>query len=678
MYFEVNELIDNGLEIDEYRKKSTNGTIVNNFKNNYRKYISTSIVNKLVKFLKTNQSTVFSTVWGHGGVGKTAAIQRVCEVLLNEKYKTFDYIIFVSAKDRKYNYYKGIIEHIDGGVDSYSSAIRYINNIAFCNNNSDPTSIIEFKGRMLIIIDDYETFGQDEKDKILDFIKSLNITHHKVVITTRSANYITGEEIEVEELSPKESLEFFDNVLENELSIDKNIYKKGINTDDLELEIHKQTNGRPLFIFQCAIVYGESGSISDMLKSNIKDTENAVEFLYGRILDYLSPDAKMIFGTMGALTSSEDMSNLTSKLKYILNMEKDDHRFQKAIDELIKLKVISIFDDKYFKVYSSEILNIMQESFTDNTGSITSRLQIVGNDRTLDSNLSLLDDADNSRILRKPTEVILKYRHIISRVVTPEDIKIKAIINLAQYLIEDNGNFEEGLALLKEFKHTYHNSCIFVKAYAIYMWRGDDTDKENAITLIQNLLSHNNFEDLDMTLDFLCTLMRYETTLLINTREELKDSYRLSDITEEEYKKSFDEQKKDFYRLYNYPGLELFNCIKNDTLKDYKHEFKIKLLNGLSYFIEICIRRYMYDDIDTIFTYIFNNLKYNYHDIFKIKLERINKIRRNNIKFYHEYIETGSIGDRISLLKTSSAGDNTQALLGEKLKEALSKAKVVH
>lgn len=77
----------------------------------------------------------------------------------------------------------------------------------------------------------------------------------------------------------------------------------------------------------------------------------------------------------------------------------------------------------------------MKQSFQDD-GSITSRLQLVGRDKNLDNNLSLLDDADNSRLTKKSSEVTQKYRSIISRAATPEDIKIKAIINLAQYLIE--------------------------------------------------------------------------------------------------------------------------------------------------------------------------------------------------------------------------------------------------
>lgn len=672
-YFTIDELISAGLEIDEARVKAPNGIIINSFENNYKKYINTSIVKKLVRFLKENTSTVFSTVWGHGGVGKTASIQRVCEVLLSEENKAFDYIIFVSAKDRKFNYHKGVIEKITGGVDSYDSAIRYINNIAFSKDNSDPSEIVNFQGKMLIILDDYETFNSAEKEKLLEFIKSLNILHHKVVITTRSASNITGEEIEVEELSPEESLSFFDSVLENELSIDTSLYKNGKNIKALTNSIHSLTSGRPLFIFQSALIYGESGSISAMLESNVNNGKNAIEFLYGRIIEYLSANARRIFGAMGLLTSDGDLSNLLTKLQYILNMEKDEHSFEKAIKELAKLKIITVIDTKYFKVYSSEIVSLMKQSFQDD-GSITSRLQVVGRDKYLDNDLSLLDDADNSRITRKPSEVKQKYRAIISRNATPTEIKIQAVINLAQYLVEDNGSYDEGITILEDHQHLYNTAPQFVKTYSTYLWRGDVTEKTKAIDLVKNLLRIDNFSEDNEKLDFLCVLMRYETTLLIDAREELKDNFRLKEITKPEYDRAFADQRQAFYRIYNYPGLDIFECIKTSKLESLEHDIKVKVLNGLSYFIEICLRRRKFDDIDQTLTYVFNQLKYNYHDIFKRKVDRINRARGTSKKDYDNYIIQGSIGDRFEAARKGTEKNEKIGSFGELLSAAINES----
>lgn len=668
--FSADELICDGFESDDAKLKAANGTIINIFENNYKKYIDTTIVRKIVKFLKENRSTVFATLWGHGGVGKTASIQRVCEVLLSEEKKHFDYVIFASAKDRKFNYYKGVIETLSDGVDSYESAIRYVNGIAFGSNSVDSTEIVNFQGKMLIILDDYETFRKEEKEKILDFIKSLNTLNHKVIITTRSASNITGEEIEVEELTPEESLEFFDSVLENELAIDPALYKQGRSRINLAESIHSLTNGRPLFIFQSAIIYGKSGSISSMLDSNVKTSAAAIDFLYGRIIEYLSSDSRRMFGAMGLLTSDADLSNLLTKLQYILNMEKDEYLFEQSIEELVKLKIITIVDKKYFKVYSSEIVSLMRIAFVDD-GSITSRLQVVGRDKSLDNNLSLLDDADNSRLTRKPSEVKQKYRYLISREATPTDIKTQAIINLTQYLIEDNGSYEEGVSLLEEYQHIYGSTPIFAKTFATYLWRGDDDQKSKAINIINNALRVAQFDSPSESLDFLCILMRYEAIFLIEAREQLKDKFRLKEISSDKYHSIFSEQRQEFYRIYNFPGMEIFNCIKADTLKDFDHEMKVRVLNGLSHFIEVCIRRQKFEDVDEILTYVFNHLKYNYHDTLKSKVERINKSRGGGRKHYDDYIVRGSAGDRFEVAKKASLQSSKIGTLGEILNAAL-------
>lgn len=650
-YFDVPEITSASIEDYDSRRRSANGTIVNNYVNNYKKYIDTSIVKKLLAFLKNNKSTVFATLWGHGGVGKTAAIQRVCETLLQGQHKHFDYIVFASAKDRYYNYYTGEIEQIDSSADSLDAIIRFINKTIFNQESANDEEIINFQGHSLIVLDDYETFSTEEKIKIIEFIKKLNISHHKVVITTRSASHITGEEIQVEELTSKETLEFFDSVIENELNIDPSQYRRLLDLADFEKKLHELTSGRPLFIFQAAMVYGESGSISESIKINLGTQETAMQFLYGRIFNYLSTDAKKVFSAIGLLITEADLTNVLSKLRYILNMESDTLRFELAIEELTKLKIIKITDSKFFKVYSSEIASMMHQSFKDegDAGGIKHRLLLIGSDKKLDTDLSLLDDADNSRVSRRLTDVINKYRHIISRQATPENIKIKAIINLAKYLIDDEGDFEQGIATLEEFHHRYSSNPHFVKIYAAYMWRGDEAEKYKAIDAVRTVINSRILDDNSSEkYIFLSTLMSYETSLLTQQREDIKSALNLDEISKENYKKIFSEQRDSFFRIYKHPGELILKTVRDDTLKDFDNETKLSCLSGLSSLLEVCLRRQMYEEIDEILKYTFNNLKYNYHDGLKRKLERINRVRSSDLKHYDDYITPGSIGDRFN------------------------------
>jgi len=647
--FDVSEIIESSIDSAQDRRRSSNGTIINNYENNYKKYIDTDIVRKLLKFLKRNESTVFATLWGHGGVGKTAAIQRVCETLIFEEGRHFDYIVFASAKDRYFNFYRGEIEQLDGSADSLEAIARLVNKTVSDEDSTDLERIINFKGKVLIVIDDYETFPQEEKIKIVEFIKNLKINHHKVVITTRSANLITGEEIEVEELSPKESIAFFDSVLSCELGLKPETYTSKICTEEFEENLHEFTSGRPLFIFQAAVMFGETGSIKDAINVNYSNQPTAIDFLYGRILNYLSIESKKIFWAMGLLVSHSDLSNLVSKLKYILNMEGDEQRFDQAMEELIKLKIVKITDSKIFKIYSPEILNIMKASFIDegDAGGIKHRLTLVGMDKKLDTDMSLLDDANNSRYSRKPAEVINKYRHIISRPATPEEIRVIAVTQLVKYLIDDEGNFEQGIGVLESHYHTYSSNPLFIKSYSAYMWRGDRSHKNTSILALRHILNSPEVESISDKLFFLSSLMRNETSLLIEDREDLKTARDLGEVEEEEYFLQFGEQRDSFFRIYKHPGEELLNTIRRGELENFDNETKLNCISGLSSLIEVCIRRQMFEEIDEILSYVFNQLKYNYHDNLKQKLSRINRIRDSGHKDYDDYIIPGSIGDRL-------------------------------
>ena len=179
-YFqEYQELCKLYVENDGHRKKGINGTIINVFDNNYKKYIDVGIKAKITEFIIKNKSSVASTVWGHGGVGKTASVQRVCEELTNSSTKYFDYIVFLSAKDRFYDYFTGTVKIIEDEqkTGSFDKLIRNINFILRKEDIYDTDYIYEFEGKLLLIIDDYETFSSDDKEEIENFIKKLNIKY---------------------------------------------------------------------------------------------------------------------------------------------------------------------------------------------------------------------------------------------------------------------------------------------------------------------------------------------------------------------------------------------------------------------------------------------------------------------------------------------------------------------
>lgn len=200
---------------DGNKIKTGNGTIINVFERNYTTFIGEGIKKSIISFLTKNKSYVCATIWGHGGVGKTATIQSVCDDLANNESKAFDYILFLSAKDRNYNTLTGNIDQISDSISTFKQLISKVNLLIFEEQSSDPQKIVEYDGKLLLIIDDYETFVKDDRDRIESFLQDLNITHHKVIITTRATSINIGLQFPTSELAEKDAVLFLLQLVDN-------------------------------------------------------------------------------------------------------------------------------------------------------------------------------------------------------------------------------------------------------------------------------------------------------------------------------------------------------------------------------------------------------------------------------------------------------------------------------
>lgn len=89
---------------------------------------------------------------------------------------------------------------------------------------------------------------------------------------------------------------------------------------------------------QFAHNYAQSG-IDTAIGKDIMNSKEAIEFLFGRIYDYLNPESQKIFSGMGVLADSEVMTNLLDKVMYILNM-KNNSKFCENVDEIEKSRLI--------------------------------------------------------------------------------------------------------------------------------------------------------------------------------------------------------------------------------------------------------------------------------------------------------------------------------------------------
>lgn len=519
----------------------------------------------------------------------------------------------------------------------------------------DLERIIKFDGKLLLVIDDFETFSREEKNKIVDFIKELNINYHKVILTTRSATLITGEEIETNELSEEQTITFLVEAIKNEMpNFNVKSEIKAFNKNSKT--IHQITSGRPLFILQFSILLAQKGTLSETLNVDINTTEQAKNFLYDRIYDYLSIGAKNMFLAISLLVDKADLTGLIANLKFVLNKEDAEEDFENCINELIKLKIITKEDDDFYKVYSPDILSIMNKYYS-NKGSefdpqITNRFNLIDNEGALNTDYALLNVADSSRLVLSEPEVEQKYRYILNRHKTSLKVKLSALINLANYLHNQKNKLEKTLKLFNDYEHMFNKFPEYIILRSRYNWaNGTNEFHYKSVQIIKDYLSGRPTIKEELYLELLGTLMTYSAHILVNEREQLKEKKRFHEVSLDEYKVLINEQNDRFNELFKYPGKRLYDIVKKSDLSKLSPNCRNYVLDGLVHFSEICIRINKREIVREIIQKVFMELPENYHMPFKLKLQKI------------DYIETGT-----SLYSTNAQKESELAF---KLKQAL-------
>ena len=593
--FAVDIFLDDGT-----KKKSSNGTILNIYDNNYSQYIDINIGLKrqIRKFLLHNESFVCAKVWGHGGVGKTAMVQKICEELSQEETRRFDYIVFASAKNRVFRPYEGDVIPVEAPIDSYHNLIRCINETIGSSEMDNEDEIEYLEGRrLLLVIDDYETFKHEDQIRISDFINNkLSVNRHKVILTTRTNTFIQGQEFPTDELSKEETIQCLIEVMEKKYSYSTSKTKIDLSDETLQQRVFEVTSGRPLFIFQFAHIWARSGNLSHSVGERLQDKTAAMEFLYGRIFSYLSSEGRILFQAISVLVKRSDLSNLKSKLRYIVNMEADEAQFNQGMEELSGLRIIEIFsdDDDFFRVYSVEILNIMSSKYEKAEegwrNTIEKRLDQVKSDKKFDLEQGLLMHANEQKeSLSEEKKVVDSYREILDRSQSPKTIRLQAILNLADYLYTTLGKKEAAIETFRKYYNDFNDNPSVVRKLATYYW--ETGYREEAITELRRLLNKEDInwaqmKNIRLELRGICLF--YASSVAVDSLDELT----LQDQEKKTKENSIEKIRQDFDQIIEKVGKPLFQSVsENDMgLECLSPEIKHHIFTGLYHFSAACIR----------------------------------------------------------------------------------------
>lgn len=463
----------------------SHGTVMNSFEKNFTTYFLGGVEQEVIQFLN-NKSAVTATLWGHGGVGKTACVQYVCDYYFNRE--TFSHIVFITAKDRIFNPISGRIDDVASTferVQTYDEIIRLTHQILFsvspqydCDISEYEQNIVNFEnGKVLLIIDDYETFNDNEKKKISDFLPRLDVNHHKVLITTRNKKFVMGSSIPTNEFTESETEKFLLNIVAEQYPSRVGDIEKLISDKNVMGKIQESTSGRPIFIYQFMFLFVQ-GRHKDTFVTDLCSTDSAKEFLYGRIYDYLSEDTKIIFAVLPMLSNKELQFPLSSLMESLKDFMPKKETIEEGLDELKNLRVIEE-EDSIFRIYSPELMEIMNKKYNeypdDFREMFMEAMERIGDvsDALLSS---LLNEAEEYKKSGEKKQTIEKYRAILDRKNGSVDIRKTALLSLFAYLKRDN--FSSAISAYEEYMGDFPDDGKIGSSYVYNLWstKSDTTE----------------------------------------------------------------------------------------------------------------------------------------------------------------------------------------------------------
>lgn len=579
---------------------SSNGTIMNSFEKNYVEYIDNGIGDagfQLREFLIKNKSSVSATLWGHGGIGKTACAQKMCLELFHDKTRQFAYIIFVSAKDRLYNVFTGKIQTInivdEQRVKTFDDVIKAIGK-PICRHlcaeeytvDNICNYIINSDSKMLFVIDDLETIDRSQVPLFESFINKLDSHYHKVLFTTRSKICI-GQEISLHELDESTSMTFVKSII-------KAYYPNNIRQFDavckdtaLIKALHDATDGRPIFLFQFAHIFAQSG-IANSNWQEMKKTDSAKEFLFGRIYSYLSKQAQDLFCAIPSIISPEEVVFRKDVLFFIVRHYIEEKEAETYFEELELLKVVEIYDGGIYRVYSNEILKMMSEAHENREiaykDTIKNNIRTIGDPSSVTTSIyqARFDEANKLRHKGNRLEVEEAYRSILRLKDAPYDIRKRSLINLVSYVSIEHLSHQSAIKAFEDFYNQFKDDTDLLKLYVQSLWA--EGKKLEATDLLQQHVKQRNWRHRENQ-EMYGLYVAYRSDYYLDKMNTLIEQISIKNLSGKEASREYDVLNNEIIKFFEDNNMSLIKFLQSENLRDFqpkiRHNFEMATVQSI-------------------------------------------------------------------------------------------------
>lgn len=257
-------------------------------------------LDEVAKALRPTARTWGVVIDGAGGIGKTAL---AIEAAYRAPDTDFKSKIFLSAKKQEMTA-GGVLNRGDFALTDYLSVL---NELAQALGQGELAKSAEKdRARLvaralhdqhtLIILDNLETFGKDDRDRLFTFLEELP-GPCKAIVTSRRRDDVGAKAIRLNQLSEDAALKLID-----ELAQDNDLLRR-TSLADRKL-LHQTAGGNPLLIKWIAGQVGRTGSrcrtvaqACELLKNAPRDND-PLEFILGDLRETFSDEETALLATL--------------------------------------------------------------------------------------------------------------------------------------------------------------------------------------------------------------------------------------------------------------------------------------------------------------------------------------------------------------------------------------------
>lgn len=343
---------------------------------------------------------------------------------------------------------------------------------------------------LLLIIDDFETFSDEEQSKINAFISGLDSSRHKVIITTRNSRLTEGKNFTVSSLSKENTIKFLHDEIERNHRNYIKYYDDLVQSEENKEKLYETTErGIPIFILQWITLFVQNPTESSLLNSSLGTRKEAKEFLTGRIYDTIMKNSRVMYCAISQVVKEPELTFTKKQLYEVCKKYyTTDDDFNNALEELEDLYIIDRYkgdgiskSDSVYSLFLKSHLEDMRNRFVNLDKNLQESIKTKADklSNSDDVYTSLLYDAEKKKIDKSETEVVSAYRHLLNIENCPIEIKESALDELVRFYFQRKENGEDIIKLFEEFKTFFYHSPKLMYDTIYCLWGTTSEEDKN-------------------------------------------------------------------------------------------------------------------------------------------------------------------------------------------------------